>query len=477
MRFEGFEGGQSRCSAACRSSASTRPTASELRGGERRRPRRRSRRALVDEAALRRRAGAGTRGRREGARQGELKSASPSRCTRSPPAPEPRSRRRAARWRLDAPRPVADARSKRRRPRTRRRPRRRLGHAEASGSGAARPRRTGALVPPNEGERCRMAVERLANVFRIAELRNRLLYTLVLLAVYRLGIFITTPGVDRVGDERVMVVAASAAACSTSSTCSPAARSSRCRSSRWASCRTFGLHHHAAPGGGGPGPRAAAEGGRGRPAEDQPVHPLRHHRPVGRPGHRHRAGWPRVARATRRGFIGGRRTRALVPLHDGDHPHRRAPPSSCGWASASPSAASATASRSSSSPASWRASRRRRQDAATIARAGRRSIEPSSVVVLLGVHARGGRRRWSTSSAACGASRCSTPSAWPAGSMFAGQATYFPMKVNTRASSRPSSPRRCCRSRPPWAPGSRSSSGVQRAIERGAWLYNGSSSC
>src|SRR5690606_16147184 len=32
---------------------------------------------------------------------------------------------------------------------------------------------------------------------RIAELRKRLLFTLGMLAVYRLGIFITTPGVDR----------------------------------------------------------------------------------------------------------------------------------------------------------------------------------------------------------------------------------------------------------------------------------------
>nr|WP_281404498.1 preprotein translocase subunit SecY [Pyxidicoccus fallax] len=36
-----------------------------------------------------------------------------------------------------------------------------------------------------------------ANVFRIAELRSRLAYTLLLLAVYRIGIFINTPGVDR----------------------------------------------------------------------------------------------------------------------------------------------------------------------------------------------------------------------------------------------------------------------------------------
>jgi preprotein translocase subunit SecY len=37
----------------------------------------------------------------------------------------------------------------------------------------------------------------IANVFRVAELRARLVYTLLLLAVYRLGVFINTPGVDR----------------------------------------------------------------------------------------------------------------------------------------------------------------------------------------------------------------------------------------------------------------------------------------
>lgn len=42
-----------------------------------------------------------------------------------------------------------------------------------------------------------MALSAIANVFRIAELRARLAYTLLLLAVYRLGIFINTPGVDR----------------------------------------------------------------------------------------------------------------------------------------------------------------------------------------------------------------------------------------------------------------------------------------
>jgi preprotein translocase subunit SecY len=36
----------------------------------------------------------------------------------------------------------------------------------------------------------------IANIFRIPELRKRIIYTLSLLAVYRIGIFVTTPGVD-----------------------------------------------------------------------------------------------------------------------------------------------------------------------------------------------------------------------------------------------------------------------------------------
>ena len=35
------------------------------------------------------------------------------------------------------------------------------------------------------------------NIFRVAELRARLAYTIILLGIYRLGIFINTPGVDR----------------------------------------------------------------------------------------------------------------------------------------------------------------------------------------------------------------------------------------------------------------------------------------
>jgi preprotein translocase subunit SecY len=37
----------------------------------------------------------------------------------------------------------------------------------------------------------------LANIFKIPELRKRILFTLALLAIYRVGVFVTTPGVNR----------------------------------------------------------------------------------------------------------------------------------------------------------------------------------------------------------------------------------------------------------------------------------------
>jgi preprotein translocase subunit SecY len=49
-----------------------------------------------------------------------------------------------------------------------------------------------------------MAVSGLVNIFKIAELRKRLLFTLGMLAVYRLGIYVTTPGVDRQAMQNVV---------------------------------------------------------------------------------------------------------------------------------------------------------------------------------------------------------------------------------------------------------------------------------
>ncbi len=40
-----------------------------------------------------------------------------------------------------------------------------------------------------------MAASAIGNIFRIPELRKRLLFSIGMLAVYRLGIYVTTPGV------------------------------------------------------------------------------------------------------------------------------------------------------------------------------------------------------------------------------------------------------------------------------------------
>ncbi len=173
-----------------------------------------------------------------------------------------------------------------------------------------------------------MALNAFANVFRIAELRNRLAYTLVLLAVYRIGIFINTPGVDRAAMNAFMdAQKQSGGLVSLFNLFSGGALEQM---------SIFGL---------GIMPYVSAsiimqllavvipslerlqKEGAGGPAEDQPVHPLRHHRPVHRPGHRHlplaglagpqRRGAERLQPDRRPG------RQRLVHLHDGDQPHGR----------------------------------------------------------------------------------------------------------------------------------------------------------
>ena len=39
-------------------------------------------------------------------------------------------------------------------------------------------------------------IQTLRNIFKITELKNRILYTLLLLGVYRLGTFVILPGID-----------------------------------------------------------------------------------------------------------------------------------------------------------------------------------------------------------------------------------------------------------------------------------------
>ena len=41
------------------------------------------------------------------------------------------------------------------------------------------------------------ALSAFANIGKVPELRRRIIFTVVLLAVYRIGVFVTIPGVDR----------------------------------------------------------------------------------------------------------------------------------------------------------------------------------------------------------------------------------------------------------------------------------------
>ncbi|MGI6394018.1 MAG: preprotein translocase subunit SecY [bacterium] len=49
----------------------------------------------------------------------------------------------------------------------------------------------------------------LKNIFKIPDLRERVMFTLLMLAVYRLGIFVTAPGVNRAVMEKIMATKAS----------------------------------------------------------------------------------------------------------------------------------------------------------------------------------------------------------------------------------------------------------------------------
>jgi preprotein translocase subunit SecY len=49
-----------------------------------------------------------------------------------------------------------------------------------------------------------MLTTSLANIFRVPELRKRLMFTVGMLAIYRLGVFVSTPGVDRLAMRKVV---------------------------------------------------------------------------------------------------------------------------------------------------------------------------------------------------------------------------------------------------------------------------------
>ena len=78
-----------------------------------------------------------------------------------------------------------------------------------------------------------VVLDTLKNLFAVADLRNRVLFTLGMLAVYRVGNHIPTPGVN---SEALRICSPSRrrTRCSGCTTCSRAAACRASRSSRWA---------------------------------------------------------------------------------------------------------------------------------------------------------------------------------------------------------------------------------------------------
>ena len=123
-----------------------------------------------------------------------------------------------------------------------------------------------------------------ANIVKVPELRRRILFTLAMLAVYRVGVFVTIPGVDRDRDAarrdqgRLGLVPRLV-----QHVLRRRARAALDLRARHHAVR-LGVDHPAAAHGRRPDARRAQQGRRAGPAEDQPVHALRHDRAVAGPG-------------------------------------------------------------------------------------------------------------------------------------------------------------------------------------------------
>ena len=198
-------------------------------------------------------------------------------------------------------------------------------------------------------------IDSLRNIFQVGELRNRVLFTLGMLAVYRIGNHIPTPGREHRG-------AGAAGRPGQEHDVRPLRHVLGTEPVEDDDLRAghHALHqrvdHPAAADGRLAVPRAPVERGRARPSQDHAVHAVRDDFPVDRPGRGHRA-LPRAPDEHRRRPAARVSRRVGLPAHDDPHADDGLGPSSCGSASRSPSAASATACRSSSSPASSSASR------------------------------------------------------------------------------------------------------------------------
>ena len=134
----------------------------------------------------------------------------------------------------------------------------------------------------------RSTLTNLANMFRVPDLRNKVLFTLLIICVYRLGANIPCPG-HRL--QRRAVAGGVGAARRRGQLPQPVLRRGP-HQVRGVRAGDHAVHHqldhHPAADGGHPQVRAVARGGGGGPEEADPGHPLPDHRP-GHPAV-HRAG-------------------------------------------------------------------------------------------------------------------------------------------------------------------------------------------
>ena len=261
------------------------------------------------------------------------------------------------------------------------------------------------------------------NIFRVPDLRNKILFTLFMLALYRMGAYVPVPGIDL---DAVEELQAPGRERRWRAGLPPAVLRRRAHPVRHLRPRDHAVHHgvdhHADPHGGDPEARGVAAAGRGGAAQDHPVDPLPHDR------HRARCSrpvWPScsttaaagcsAAVATPPASTVAARLHAVRGAHRGAHAHRRHRAAHVDGRAHHPA-------------------RHRQRHVAADLRLGRVSRSPAPGARLNAekgtpfAHrpARPGRSCcWSpscSSSRASDASRCSSPSGWWAGACTAARA-------------------------------------------------------
>jgi hypothetical protein len=206
----------------------------------------------------------------------------------------------------------------------------------------------------------------IRNVLKVPDLRNKVLFTIAMLAIYRLGSYVPVPGIDQNAVNAIKEQAREGGVLVPAALQRKGAHAVRALRARHHALH-HELDHHADPDGGDPQAAAVAGTGCCRAAQDHAVDPVPNHRHLGpavdRPGLLVPQRWRRSLKQRQH------RPRSELRWIPGCSSFSRSPREqrcSCGWARRSPNAASATACRSSSSrlggvlPArNWQLRRRR----------------------------------------------------------------------------------------------------------------------